>query len=67
MVFKHIIEPAESPASAENTSLICRMELTSTRGPPSKSARTALMVTVTGWFWANGRSQQGLSGTGTRA
>jgi hypothetical protein len=35
--------------------------------PPSKSARTALMATVTGWFWANGCSQQGLSGDGTRA
>jgi hypothetical protein len=35
--------------------------------PPSNSARTALMVTVAGWFWANGWSQPGMVDTGTRA
>ena len=36
-------------------------------GPPWKSARTALMVTVAGWFWANGCSQPGIVDTGTSA
>ena len=36
-------------------------------GPPSNSARTALIVTEAGWFCANGCSQPGMVDTGTSA
>jgi Major intrinsic protein len=37
------------------------------RSPLRLHARRAAATTVTGWFWADGCSQQRLSGTGTRA